>query len=69
MRTQSVPSVPSDEPLDSRLQVARRVGCHPKTVARAEKRGELTAIRFNARLVRYRRSEVDEWISKAECIR
>jgi excisionase family DNA binding protein len=68
MKPQTFLPVPTDEPLDSRHQVAQRVGCHPRTVARAEKRGELTAIKFNARLVRYRRSEVEAWISRAECL-
>lgn len=56
---------PSDI-LESRCEVARRIGCHPKTIQRAERRGELLPIKFNARLVRYRRSEVDAWIANAQ---
>ena len=69
MNAHSNLSVATEEPLDSRQQVAQRLGCHSRTIARAEKRGDLTAIKFNARLVRYRRSEVEAWISRAECSR
>jgi len=54
--------------LDSRSEVARRIGCSPKTIQRAERRGEIVPIRFNARLVRYRRSDVDTWIANARAL-
>lgn len=50
--------------MESRREVADRVGCHPRTVARAEQRGELHPVRFSARMVRYYRTEVNAWISR-----
>lgn len=54
------------EPLDTMEAVAHRLHCHKRTVARAVAEGVLHPIRFNARLVRFRRSEVDRWIPQAE---
>jgi len=53
------------ETLQSRGQVAALVGCHPRTIQRAEKNGELQPIKFNARLIRYRLSDVLAWIERA----
>jgi excisionase family DNA binding protein len=53
------------EKLGSRGEVAALVGCHPRTIQRAEKRGELHPIKFNARLIRYKLSEVLEWIENS----
>ena len=63
------PVITADSPpelLDTMEAVAHRVRCHKRTVARAVARGVLHPIRFNARLVRFRRSEVDRWIAQAE---
>jgi excisionase family DNA binding protein len=54
------------EPLDSMADIARRVNASKRTIGRAVARGELVPIRFNARLIRFRRSEVDSWIKRAE---
>ena len=66
MKPISSESLSADEILESRRDIARRLHVNPKTVARAEARGELTAIKFNSRLTRYRRSEVDRWIAAAQ---
>ena len=58
--------VGTPEVLESRREVALRIGCHTKTIARAEAKGELMPIKFNSRLVRYRRSDVDAWIARAQ---
>ena len=50
----------------SRKEVAERVKCHPRSIARAERRGELKGIKFNSRLVRYDPTEVDAWIQQAK---
>ena len=66
MPPNTLPHVSIPEPLDSMHEVAERVGCHPRTIARAAARGELNPIRFNSGLLRFRRSEVDRWIAAAE---
>jgi len=55
-----------DDILLSRKDISKLAHVHPKTVARAEARGELTPIRFNSRLVRYRKSNVIRWIANAQ---
>lgn len=57
---------PTAEPLDTMDDIARRVHCHKRTIARAVADGLLQPVRFNARLVRFRRSEVERWIAQAE---
>jgi len=57
---------PNLSELITRCEVAHRIGCHPKTIQRAERRGELTPLKFNSRLVRYRRTDVDAWINHAQ---
>lgn len=58
-------SNPKNDILESRNDVARRVGCCTKTIMRAEARGELIPLRLSSRLVRYRRSDVDAWLRRA----
>jgi len=55
----------TDDALVSRREVASRIGCNPKTVQRAERRGELKAVKFNSRFVRYRRSDIEAWIANS----
>jgi hypothetical protein len=50
----------------SRATVANMVRCHVRTVARAEQRGELKAIKLNSRLVRYDVRDVAAWIGGAK---
>jgi excisionase family DNA binding protein len=52
--------------LVTRKEVADLVRVSTKTVQRAERRGELIPVKFNSRLVRYHRSDVDAWIAKAQ---
>ena len=57
---------PPPEPLDTLEDIASRVHCSKRTIARAVADGLLHPVRFNARLIRFRRSEVDRWIAQAE---
>ncbi|MEA3189039.1 MAG: Helix-turn-helix domain [Chthoniobacter sp.] len=68
MKSPTLSQHASTDQLESRREVAARVRCHPKTIARAEVRGELTPIKFNSRLIRYRRSDVDRWIADARSV-
>jgi excisionase family DNA binding protein len=54
------------EPLDTLKDVARRLRCHKRTIARAVADGLLHPVRINSRLIRFRRSEVNRWIAQAE---
>jgi len=56
----------SDDILESRREVAQRIGCSTKTIQRAERRGELNPVRLNSRLIRYRVSDVREWIARSQ---
>jgi excisionase family DNA binding protein len=49
----------------SRAQVAQRLGTCPHTVARLTRKGLLPCLRFNSRLIRYKREDVDKFISSA----
>ena len=51
--------------LQSRQEVAHLVGCCTRTVVRAEKRGELKAVRLSSRMTRYRASDIERWIKNA----
>jgi hypothetical protein len=51
---------PANVAMLSRREVAERWGVSTDTVRRREQEGLLVAIRFNARLLRYRREEVEE---------
>lgn len=53
------------DPLLSREEVARQVGCSTRTVIRAEKRGDLAAMKMSSRMTRYRASAVQRWINRA----
>ncbi len=55
--------------LESRKQIAKRLSCHPKTIARAEARGEINAIRLNSKMIRYRKADVDAWIARSQSTR
>ena len=57
---------PPAEPLDTMDDVARRVHCHKRTIARAVADGLLHPVRFNTRLIRFRRNEVERWMAQAE---
>jgi excisionase family DNA binding protein len=48
--------------LFTREQVSQIVGCHPETITRASRRGELPAYYISKRMVKYRRSDVDKWL-------
>jgi len=52
--------------LVSRKNVAEMATCHVRTVVRAERRGELTAIKFSPRLVRYTAEDVRAWIQRSK---
>lgn len=52
---------PTTEQLISRRALAVRWGVSVETVKRRERSGALRAVRFNARLVRYRVSEVEQY--------
>lgn len=54
------------EPLDSIEDVARRLKCHKRTISRVVAKGDLKPIRFNSRLIRFRRSDVDAWIYRSQ---
>ena len=54
-----------DEKYLSRQELAAQVGCHPKTIQRAEASGLLKPIRFNSRMIRYKASEVARWVAEA----
>ena len=58
MKKRTVPDH-SQEMLLSRRALARRWGCCVETIKRAQYAGKLKAVRFNARLLRYRLSEVE----------
>ncbi len=49
----------------SRRAVARRWGVSTETVKRRERAGELAALKFNARLTRYRLAEVERFEREA----
>ena len=49
----------------SRRQVAVMLGVSTETIKRRERDGLLKAIRFNSRLVRYRRADVERMINEA----
>ena len=49
----------------SRRAVAHRWGVSTETVKRRERAGELAALKFNARLTRYRLSEVERFEREA----
>jgi hypothetical protein len=51
----------------SRLQVAKKIGCGPSTVAELEKNGKLTAHKFSSKLLRYPAAEVLALIEEARC--
>jgi excisionase family DNA binding protein len=50
------------ERLLSAVEVAELIGCHPQTVYRMADRGELTRIHVGPRLVRYAKSELDQFL-------
>jgi excisionase family DNA binding protein len=66
MKTDLSANDPGPEPLDSIRDIARRVGCSKRTIARKIASGELDALKFNARLVRVKRSVVEAWIARAQ---
>lgn len=43
-------------------QAARVLGCHPKSIFRYARRGQLHPIRRSARSVRWRQSEIDKML-------
>lgn len=49
----------------SRRDVAAMMGTSTETVKRRERDGTLKAIKFNARLTRYRREDVETMIAQA----
>jgi len=49
----------------SRRQVAALLGVSTETIKRADRSGRLKALRFNSRLVRYRRADVERMINEA----
>lgn len=49
----------------SRREVAHLLGCSQRTVIRREAEGRLQPYRFGARMVRYRRDEVQALIQDA----
>ncbi len=46
-------------PLISRRQLARRWGVSTETLKRRERTGQLPALKFNARLLRYRVADIE----------
>jgi len=50
-------------PLSSRKQVAAYVGLHPKTIERMD--GLLKPLRINRRVLRYRRENVEAFLTSA----
>jgi predicted site-specific integrase-resolvase len=52
--------------LQSRWQVAEKLGVSIDTVKRMEGRGQLVPIRFNSRMIRYRLSDVEAMMKKHE---
>ena len=59
-------STPALDRLVSRKQVADAVPCSIRTVARAELRGELPAIKLSPRLERSKVSDVEAWIDRSK---
>jgi predicted site-specific integrase-resolvase len=49
-----------NEVLLSRAQTANRFGVCIQTIKRMEKRGQLQAVRFNSRNIRYRLSDIEK---------
>ena len=49
---------PEKETFLSRPELARRWGVHLETLKRLEKKGELQAVHFNERRLRYRLSDI-----------
>lgn len=56
---------PEPEELLTRRQVARRCQTCTHTIMRWERRGLIKSIRINARVLRYRRSEVERLLQHA----
>ena len=54
----------SEYPLMNRREVAAILGVHPGSVKRYQLQGQLPAIHINSRVVRYRREDVDTFISE-----
>jgi predicted site-specific integrase-resolvase len=48
----------------SRKEVAQIIGVHPGSIKRYEKRGLLSAVKINERMIRYHRDTVEEFISR-----
>lgn len=42
-------------------------GVHPGSVARWERQGLLTAVKINARVIRYRENDVSRLVASATC--
>ena len=51
-------------PFMSRLEAAQLLGVTERTLRRWELRGQLPAVRINRRLIRYRRSDIEEMAEK-----
>ena len=49
--------------LVSRKQLAKLMGVSTETLKRAERRGELRPLKFNARLLRYKMEDIARWFS------
>ncbi len=49
----------------SRADVARELKTCTHTIARLTRKGVLPCLKFNSRLIRYRREDVDKFISSA----
>ena len=49
-------------PLLTRQEVAARLGIHPNTVRNLEKTGSLPVLKVGPRLVRYKESDIDQYI-------
>lgn len=56
----------SPEPLDSLEDVALRLKCHKRTVSRMVAKGELKPVRFNSRMIRFKRSDIDALIHRSQ---
>ena len=52
------------EPLVSRREAADMVSVTPKTIREYERKGLLTPIRLNCRVIRYERQELERLIAK-----
>jgi DNA-binding transcriptional MerR regulator len=64
MKTTVLPSLP--EKLLTRAQVAELFGVTKHTIRMFERRGQISALRINARIVRYRACDIQKLLEQSQ---